>query len=147
MKLSLKGLITSFTFYSCSLGLLMSTIFYIASICGIVSMYPLYAHRPLCILNIFFITWTAILLIVMMVVSLHSKVCPSRNSFWSTLQNFPVLLFKAVRSCSGFQIIRPERVLICGWLASCLCFIPWKFGLFFILTTKHSLLSNISWCD
>nr|XP_023886276.1 serine incorporator 3-like [Quercus suber] len=59
---------------SCSLGLFTSTLFYIASICGIVVMYPFYAPRTSCTLNIFFITWTAILLLVMMVVSLHSKV-------------------------------------------------------------------------
>lgn len=77
LKLSLKLLIASSSiFYSCSLGLFMSTLFYISSICGIVLMYPFYAQRLSCTLNIFFITWTAILLIVMMVVSLHSKVCP-----------------------------------------------------------------------
>uniref|UniRef100_A0A5B7BC69 Putative serine incorporator n=1 Tax=Davidia involucrata TaxID=16924 RepID=A0A5B7BC69_DAVIN len=59
---------------SCFLGLFMSTLFYIASTCGIMVMYSLYASRPSCTLNIFFITWTAILLIVMMVISLHSKV-------------------------------------------------------------------------
>ncbi|KAI5649921.1 hypothetical protein M9H77_35926 [Catharanthus roseus] len=59
---------------SCSLGLFMSTIFYIASLCGIVMMYVFYASKPSCTLNTFFITWTAILLIVMMAISLHSKV-------------------------------------------------------------------------
>ncbi|KAJ7979719.1 Serinc-domain containing serine and sphingolipid biosynthesis protein [Quillaja saponaria] len=59
---------------SCSIGLIMSTLFYIASICGIVLLYKLYTPRPSCTLNIFFITWTAILLIVMIIVSLHSKV-------------------------------------------------------------------------
>ncbi|PPD99464.1 hypothetical protein GOBAR_DD03510 [Gossypium barbadense] len=49
-------------------------VFYVASICGIVTMYYFYAPRPSCCLNIFFITWTAILLIVMMAMSLHSKV-------------------------------------------------------------------------
>nr|KJB72169.1 hypothetical protein B456_011G163200 [Gossypium raimondii] len=59
---------------SCSIALFTSTVFYVASICGIVSMYYFYAPRPSCCLNIFFITWTAILLIVMMAMSLHSKV-------------------------------------------------------------------------
>ncbi|KAH1046838.1 hypothetical protein J1N35_037622 [Gossypium stocksii] len=59
---------------SCSIALFTSTVFYVASICGIVSMYYFYAPRPSCSLNIFFITWTAILLIVMMAMSLHSKV-------------------------------------------------------------------------
>ncbi|TYG50403.1 hypothetical protein ES288_D10G172700v1 [Gossypium darwinii] len=59
---------------SCSIALFTSTVFYVASICGIVTMYYFYAPRPSCCLNIFFITWTAILLIVMMAMSLHSKV-------------------------------------------------------------------------
>ncbi|XP_019465196.1 PREDICTED: serine incorporator 3 isoform X3 [Lupinus angustifolius] len=58
----------------CFLGLFMSTLFYVASICGVVYMYTTYASRSSCSLNIFFITWTAILLAVMLVVSLHSKV-------------------------------------------------------------------------
>ncbi|CAN0875681.1 Serine incorporator 3 [Linum grandiflorum] len=59
---------------SCSFGLLMSTVFYIASFSGILAMYRLYGHRIECALNIFFISWTALLLIVMMAISLHSKV-------------------------------------------------------------------------
>ncbi|KAL5702581.1 hypothetical protein ACHQM5_027783 [Ranunculus cassubicifolius] len=55
-------------------GLLVSTLFYIASFCGIGLLYVLYARKPSCLLNLFFITWTAILFIVMMLVSLHSKV-------------------------------------------------------------------------
>ncbi|ESR33753.1 hypothetical protein CICLE_v10006912mg [Citrus x clementina] len=59
---------------SCSLGLFMSTIFYVASILGIALMYYLYAPRLACAINIFFITWTAILVLVMMIISLHSLV-------------------------------------------------------------------------
>ncbi|GMI70011.1 hypothetical protein like AT2G33205 [Hibiscus trionum] len=59
---------------SCSIALFTSTIFYVASMCGIVFMYYFYAPRASCSLNIFFITWTAVLLIVMMAMSLHSKV-------------------------------------------------------------------------
>nr|XP_029146902.1 probable serine incorporator [Arachis hypogaea] len=57
-----------------SLGIFMSTLFYVASLCGVVYMYKSYASRSSCSLNIFFITWTAILLAVMMAVSLHPKV-------------------------------------------------------------------------
>ncbi|XP_029124962.1 probable serine incorporator isoform X4 [Cajanus cajan] len=57
----------------CSLGLLMSTLFYVASICGIVYLYESYASRISCSLNLFFITWTVILLAAMMVISLNSK--------------------------------------------------------------------------
>ncbi|QHO23991.1 Serine incorporator [Arachis hypogaea] len=56
-----------------SLGIFMSTLFYVASLCGVVYMYKSYASRSSCSLNIFFITWTAILLAVMMAVSLHPK--------------------------------------------------------------------------
>ncbi|XP_024931765.3 uncharacterized protein LOC107422600 [Ziziphus jujuba] len=59
---------------SCSFGLFMSTLFYIGSIGGIVYMYITYAIKSSCMLNIFFITWTTILLLVMMAISLHSKV-------------------------------------------------------------------------
>ncbi|CAI8601929.1 unnamed protein product [Vicia faba] len=58
----------------CSFGLVMSTLFYVCAICGIVYMYASYASKSSCSLNIFFITWTAILLAVMMVISLNSKV-------------------------------------------------------------------------
>lgn len=59
----------------------MSTVFYVASIVGIVLMYYLYAPKMACALNIFFITWTAILLVVMMVISLHPLVCSSEYHF------------------------------------------------------------------
>ncbi|KAM6544780.1 hypothetical protein CsatB_025516 [Cannabis sativa] len=59
---------------SCSLGLFMSTLFYIASVCGLVYMFASYGTKSSCSLNIFFISWTGILLIVMMAISLHSKV-------------------------------------------------------------------------
>ncbi|XP_038972588.1 probable serine incorporator isoform X3 [Phoenix dactylifera] len=55
-------------------GLFLSTIFYLGSFCGIVLMYIMYALDTSCAINIFFITWTAILVKVMMIVSLHSKV-------------------------------------------------------------------------
>ncbi|XP_057434021.1 uncharacterized protein LOC130726735 isoform X1 [Lotus japonicus] len=62
------------SWHRCSVGLSMSTMFYVAAICGVVYMYTSYASRSSCSLNIFFITWTAILLLVMMIISLNSKV-------------------------------------------------------------------------
>jgi hypothetical protein len=47
---------------------------FIASYSGIIMMYFIYASKSTCMLNIFTITWSAILVKVMMVVSLHSKV-------------------------------------------------------------------------
>ncbi|CAL5026561.1 unnamed protein product [Urochloa decumbens] len=55
-------------------GLFLSTICYIASFAGIGVLYFLYAPNSSCAFNIFTITWTAILVTIMMVVSLHSKV-------------------------------------------------------------------------
>uniref|UniRef100_A0A2N9JAI5 Serine incorporator n=1 Tax=Fagus sylvatica TaxID=28930 RepID=A0A2N9JAI5_FAGSY len=83
---------------SCSIGLFMSTLFYIASICGIVVMYPFYAPRASCTLNIFFITWTAILLIVMMVISLHSKVNRGLLSSGIMASYVVFLCWSAIRS-------------------------------------------------
>ncbi|XVF38095.1 hypothetical protein REPUB_Repub20aG0068500 [Reevesia pubescens] len=83
---------------SCSVALFTSTIFYVASICGIVSMYYFYAPRPACSLNIFFITWTAILLIVMMAMSLHSKVNRGLLSSGIMASYVVFLCWSAIRS-------------------------------------------------
>ncbi|XP_010469508.1 PREDICTED: probable serine incorporator isoform X3 [Camelina sativa] len=56
--------------HSCSFGLVMSTVFYIGSVSGIAVMYYFYAA---CVLNMFFISCTVVILTVMMVMSLHSK--------------------------------------------------------------------------
>jgi len=40
--------------YSCSLGLFMSTVFYLASVCGVGFLYNLYVPSSWCTLNIFF---------------------------------------------------------------------------------------------
>lgn len=83
---------------SCFLGLFMSTLFYIASMCGIVLMYSLYAPRTSCSLNIFFITWTAILLVVMMAMSLHSKVNRGLLSSGIMASYIVFLCWSAIRS-------------------------------------------------
>lgn len=80
-----------FVYCSCSLGLFTSTVFYIASVMGIVLMYYLYASKLACSLNIFFITWTAVLLIVMMAISLHSMVCSSEHLLQSLKFNYSIL--------------------------------------------------------
>ncbi|EOA28815.1 hypothetical protein CARUB_v10025054mg [Capsella rubella] len=59
---------------SCSFGLVMSTVFYIGSVCGIAVMYYFYVTSTACVLNMFFISCTVVILTVMMVMSLHSKV-------------------------------------------------------------------------
>ena len=85
------------SWHRCSLGLFLSTLFYVASICGVVYMYRSYASRSSCSLNIFFVTWTAILLAVMMAVSLHPKVhyvfINEVSAAWEKLLSFHVFCF------------------------------------------------------
>ncbi|CAI0436678.1 unnamed protein product [Linum tenue] len=83
---------------SCSFGLFMSTIFYIASACGILAMYFLYGHRLECALNIFFITWTAVLLTILMSISLHSKVNRGLLSSGIMASYLVFLCWSAIRS-------------------------------------------------
>lgn len=54
--------------------MLFATISYVICLVGIILMYIWYAPRPSCLLNIFFITWTLVLLQLMTSVSLHPKV-------------------------------------------------------------------------
>ncbi|CAK9173635.1 unnamed protein product [Ilex paraguariensis] len=94
---------------SCFLGLFMSTLFYITSVCGIVVMYALYASRPSCNLNIFFITWTAILLVVMMVISLHSKVNRGLLSSGIMASYIVFLCWTAIRSEPATAKCSPQK--------------------------------------
>ncbi|KAG4131276.1 hypothetical protein ERO13_D09G195966v2 [Gossypium hirsutum] len=55
-------------------------------------------QRPACSLNIFFITWTALLLIVMMVISLHSKVNRGLLSSGIMASYVVFLCWSAIRS-------------------------------------------------
>ncbi|MBA0731820.1 hypothetical protein Gogos_015943 [Gossypium gossypioides] len=54
--------------------MLLATAAYIICIVGIIMMYVWYAPEPSCLLNIFFITWTLVLIQLMTSVSLHPKV-------------------------------------------------------------------------
>ncbi|KAK0570608.1 hypothetical protein LWI29_003924 [Acer saccharum] len=54
--------------------MLIATVAYVISIVGIIMMYIWYTPDPSCLLNIFFITWTLVLLQLMTSVSLHPKV-------------------------------------------------------------------------
>ncbi|KAK8547173.1 hypothetical protein V6N13_097892 [Hibiscus sabdariffa] len=54
--------------------MLIATAAYIICIIGIIMMYIWYAPEPSCLLNIFFITWTLVLLQLMTSVSLHPKI-------------------------------------------------------------------------
>ncbi|XP_052188558.1 uncharacterized protein LOC127798940 [Diospyros lotus] len=94
---------------SCFLGLFASTVFYIASVCGIGVMYSLYAPRPSCTLNIFFITWTAVLLVVMMVISLHSKVNRGILSSGIMASYAVFLCWSAIRSEPATEKCSPQK--------------------------------------
>ncbi|XP_059652317.1 uncharacterized protein LOC132299604 [Cornus florida] len=94
---------------SCFLGLFMSTLFYIASVCGIVAMYSLYAPSPSCFLNMFFITWTAILLVVIMAISLHSKVNRGLLSSGIMASYIVFLCWCAIRSEPAIGKCSPQK--------------------------------------
>lgn len=55
-------------------GMLLATSAYVVCILGVILMFIWYAPQPSCLLNIFFITWTLVLLQLMTSVSLHPKV-------------------------------------------------------------------------
>ncbi|KAK9072432.1 hypothetical protein SSX86_008866 [Deinandra increscens subsp. villosa] len=90
-------------------GLFMSTLFYMASLCGIIVMYALYASKPSCTLNIFFITWTAILLLVMMAISLHSKVNKGLLSSGIMASYVVFLCWSALRSEPANEKCSPQK--------------------------------------
>lgn len=64
------------SYFSCSQIhiMLLATMAYVICLVGIISMYIWYVPQPTCLLNIFFITWTLVLLQLMTSVSLHPKV-------------------------------------------------------------------------
>ncbi|KAF9662497.1 hypothetical protein SADUNF_Sadunf18G0059300 [Salix dunnii] len=55
-------------------AMLIATTSYVVCIIGVILMYIWYTPEPSCLLNIFFITWTLVLLQLMTSVSLHPKV-------------------------------------------------------------------------
>ncbi|XP_051133060.1 uncharacterized protein LOC127252786 isoform X2 [Andrographis paniculata] len=94
---------------SCSIGLFMSTVFYIGSVGGIVAMYVLYAPKVSCSLNIFFISWTGVLLVVMMVISLHSKVNRGLLSSGIMASYIVFLCWSAIRSEPASDKCSPQK--------------------------------------
>ncbi|KAF7112889.1 hypothetical protein RHSIM_RhsimUnG0182000 [Rhododendron simsii] len=91
------------------LGLFTSTVFYIASVCGIGVMYSHYVPRPSCTLNIFFLSWTTILLLVMMVISLHSKVNRGLLSSGIMASYIVFLCWSAIRSEPAIDEFSPQK--------------------------------------
>lgn len=62
--------------------MLLATSAYVICICGIILMFIWYAPQPSCLLNIFFITWTLVLLQLMTSVSLHPKVSSNSHNLF-----------------------------------------------------------------
>ncbi|KAL3820252.1 hypothetical protein ACJIZ3_006157 [Penstemon smallii] len=129
---------------SCSFGLFMSTIFFIASVGGIVVMYVLYASKTSCTLNIFFITWTAILLIVMMVISLHSKVNRGLLSSGIMASYIVFLCWTAIRSEPASEKCSPQKQETGhgGW-GTIVFIVSWCYNILFFLVVTSSSLGNI----
>ncbi|KAL6532229.1 hypothetical protein OROGR_014199 [Orobanche gracilis] len=97
---------------SFSIGLFMSTVFYVSSVCGIVVMYVFYGSKMSCSLNIFFISWTGVLLIVMMVISLHLKGVNRARGLMSSgiMASYIVFLcWTAIRSEPGSEKCSPRK--------------------------------------
>ncbi|KAG9136119.1 hypothetical protein Leryth_003738 [Lithospermum erythrorhizon] len=92
----------------CSIGMFMSMPFYVGSTCGIIAMYPMYVSNRSCLLNIFFISWTAILFVVMMVVSLHSKVNRGLLSTGIMASYLVFLCWSAIRSEPASEKCSPQ---------------------------------------
>ncbi|KAL8167174.1 hypothetical protein V2J09_008673 [Rumex salicifolius] len=94
---------------SCFLGGFTSTIFYIGSISGTGLMFALYVPRSSCTLNIFFIAWTAILVIVLMAISLHSKVNRGLVSSGIMAAYLVFLCWSAIRSEPASDKCSPQN--------------------------------------
>uniref|UniRef100_A0A7N0V4Z1 Serine incorporator n=1 Tax=Kalanchoe fedtschenkoi TaxID=63787 RepID=A0A7N0V4Z1_KALFE len=90
-------------------GLCISTVFHVASVCGILVMYPLYGSKVSCALNIFFITWTGVLLVVMLAVSLHSKVNRGLLSSGIMASYLVFLCWSAIRSEPTSETCKPLK--------------------------------------
>lgn len=87
--------------------MLLATTAYLVCIVGIILMYIWYVPEPSCLLNIFFITWTLVLLQLMTSVSLHPKV--SLNCLFSP--NLLVAIWVVKSNLSG-----GSRWMLVSWL-------------------------------
>ncbi|KAL0349084.1 UNVERIFIED_CONTAM: hypothetical protein Sangu_1136200 [Sesamum angustifolium] len=76
---------------------------------GAAVMYVLYASKTSCSLNIFFISWTGVLLIVMMVISLHSRVNRGLLSSGIMASYIVFLCWTAIRSEPGSEKCSPQK--------------------------------------
>ncbi|XP_020529109.1 probable serine incorporator isoform X1 [Amborella trichopoda] len=98
-------------------GLFLSTVAYIAAICGILVMFLKYVRGTACPINIFFISWTIVLLLVMMIVALHSKVNTGLLSSGIMGAYIVFLCWSAIRSEPDAQqcSMRKEMVVSNDW--------------------------------
>ncbi|PWA95519.1 serinc-domain containing serine and sphingolipid biosynthesis protein [Artemisia annua] len=109
-------------------------VFYMASLCGIIAMYAMYTSKPSCTHNIFFITWTAILLLVMMVISLRSK------GFLIGVSAIVMATFSTGIDSETFQLQKQVDQMEDG--------IPYNYGFFHLIFSfgaRHFAVLFISW--
>ncbi|KAF8014320.1 hypothetical protein BT93_H0228 [Corymbia citriodora subsp. variegata] len=128
---------------SCSIGLVMSTIFYVASVGGIIMVGKFYASGQS--LNIFFIAWTGILLVVMLVISLHSKV--NRGLLSSGIMGLYIvfLCWSAIRRVSSLQYVRLSwRPFLLALIQNPFSFERMKFNW---RTMCHTSTGFSTWCS
>ncbi|CAH2059651.1 unnamed protein product [Thlaspi arvense] len=83
---------------SCFFGLAMMIVFYIGSVCGVAVMYFFYAASTSCVLNLFFISSTFILIISIMVMTLYTKVNRVIPSSSIMVSYIVYLCWSAIRS-------------------------------------------------
>jgi len=84
--------------------MLFATTAYVVCLVGIILMYIWYAPKPSCLLNIFFISWTLVLLQLMTSVSLHPKVRFSElNSLHHARYDVDFLTISAIGWCWHFN--------------------------------------------
>ncbi|KAJ7969635.1 Serinc-domain containing serine and sphingolipid biosynthesis protein [Quillaja saponaria] len=98
--------------------MLLATASYVVCLVGIILMYIWYAPEPSCLLNIFYITWTLVLLQFMTSVSLHPKV--NAGILTPGLMGLYIvfLCWSAIRSePAGDNCIRKAASMTTDWLS------------------------------
>lgn len=117
--------------------MLIATTAYVVSLVGIILMYIWYSPDPSCLINIFFITWTLVLLQLMTSVSLHPKVkyCLQRCLLVLSCLNVVCLLTSTWSKQVNAGILSP------GLMGLYIVFICW----FAIRRYGFTISSRCSW--
>lgn len=115
--------------------MLLATAVYVVCIVGIIMMYIWYAPEPSCLLNIFFITWTLVLLQLMTSVSLHPKVSFSHRSLPWIIQSCLNLIWYIICKFSSLKQVN-AGILTPGLMGLYVVFICW------CAIRRHDFLSS-----